>query len=167
MTLTRRTIPGHFSKRVGPQHTGISEQEAIRLLTPTNRDSAEAIATLKANPLSPLKGDDCLVVYEVHSAPIELIGDGGPHLVSPASYTPEETAEYLLDLIAQVAPSSYNQLFDRYHELKPPQVDAFVATLMEQLDNVAGPTVTFTVQEVNGTQVLAFFPLEMPEEQLP
>lgn len=167
MSYQRRTIPGHFSKRVGPQHTGISEEEAIRLLTPTNRDAAEAIATLKASPLSPLKGDNCLVVYEVHRAPVEVFGDGGPHLVDPASYTPEETAEYLLDLIAQVAPASYNQLFDRYHELKPPQVDAFVASLMEQLDNLAGPEITFTVNEVNDVQVLAFFPLEMPEEQLP
>ena len=27
--------------------------------------------------------------------------------------------------------------------------------------------ITFTVNEVNDVQVLAFFPLEMPEEQLP
>ena len=163
MSYQRRTIPGHFSRRVGPQHVGISEEEARRLLAPTNRDVDEATATLKSNPLASLKSDNCLVVFEVHSAPAETVADGGPHLVSPASYTDEETAEFLLDLIAQVAPASYNGLYDRYHELQPPQVDAFVSSLMEQLDNVAGPEITFTVQEVNGTQVLGFYRLEMPE----
>ena len=46
---------------------------------------------------------------------------------------------------------------------QPPQVDAFISSLMEQLDNAAGPEITFTVQEVNGTQVLGFYRLEMPE----
>lgn len=166
--MQRKTIPGHFTRiSDAGHHVGVSEEEARRQLTPTSRNVDEAISVLKQNPWAPLTVDGGAIRYEVHTAPVVTVPNGGPVLRGPHLFTPEQVVSHLLDLVADHAPTAYDRLFDRYQEVARANPDGFAAELMEVLDNVAGPGITFTARrsEHDDFDTLGFWPTqENPDE---
>lgn len=158
--MQRKTIPGHFTRIKDGQQIGIGEEEARRLLAGHCADVDSKIAEMKASPSLEVPAEGGSLVYHVHRAPPLVVGQGGPVLRGTHLHTPAEQVAFLLDLVADHDPLSYDQLFDRCQEIAPPGLDRFAADLMEVLDNVAGPDITFTVRPTgeDGFMTLGFWP---------
>lgn len=162
--MQHKTIPGHFTKVAGSNSIGISEEEARRLLAGHHRDLDEAVASLKANPFGLFKAEGCAIRYEVHSAPIETVPNGGPALRGPFEDY-EGQVQFLLDLVADHDPVNYERLFARVEELleAPAGPDASITLLMEQLDSLR-TDLLFGLQRAHPEDThltLGFWPLEV------
>ena len=160
--MQRKTIPGHFTRIDGSNHIGISEEEARRLSAGHCRDVDEHIASMKRNPFARLKAEGCQLVYEVHRAPVATVPQGGPSIAADAPA--RDQLQFMLDLVADHDPVSYDRAWDRVNDPEGPAPEEDAAALMELLDNVAGPDITFTVRghEVAGEThlKLGFWPTE-------
>lgn len=156
--MQRKTIQGHFTRIDGSAQVGISEAEARRLIAQHCRDVDEHIASLKGNPFSPVVGEGCKVMFEVHRAPVVTFPDGGPGLRAEAGA--EEHAQFIMDLLADHDPVAYTRFINLYEQAEPSGRDSILAAAMEILDNYREGT-TFTVRAAHDdTQILAFWPTE-------
>lgn len=155
-----KTIAGHFTKLVDNSETCISREEATRLLSNHWADVSKAIAELEATPGKELSGEDCRLRYTLLTQPPVTADQGGPSLRGTHLFSPQEQCNFLLGLVADHDPLSYAKYYQRYQELDPPELDRFAADLMEVLDNVAGPDITFTVRPTgdDGFMTLGFWP---------
>lgn len=162
--MQRKTIPGHFTRIDGSTHIGISEEEARRLVVP---DVERNIASMKASPFSKIQGENCQLMYEVHSSPVQTVENGGPLMRKVEVFGLPEIIEFMLDLVLAHRPTLYDHFCGQYEMIRPAVYDNFAATLMEVLDAAAGPDITFTArqQEIAGETIttLGFWPTEEPE----
>lgn len=164
--FNRKTIPGHFTRLAGSSQIGIGEEEARRLLQGSVRDVDESIASLKANPFGPFAiGEGGTVRYEVHKGPVVTVPDGGPALRGPFDDARRQ-AQFMLDLIADLDPISYDRLFERVEEKWEDAQEAMLALLMEQLDSLR-TDLLFGVQHAHPEDehlTLGFWPIELGDK---
>ena len=167
--MQRKTIPGHFTRVKDGQQIGIGEEEARRLLTGHCPDVDSKILEMKASPSLEVAAEGGSLVYHVHRAPPLAVGQGGPVLRGTHLFTAAEQVAFLLDLVADHDPLSYDHYYQRYQELDPPGLDRFAADLMEVLDNVAGPDITFTARPTgeDAFMTLGFWPTTEEETDEP
>lgn len=164
--MQKLNVAGGFIRQDGAHETAISDDEARRLLSTTCRDVEEMVANMKANHGGKIKADDLLLCYRYQAEPVVTACQGGPVMRLPEMFSVADQLTWLLELVAKHAPSHYETNFDRWVVLseRPDCQEQLAGDLMEVLDNVCGPDITFSANSITPDEtIVGFWPIEEPK----